>query len=258
MLAAFTSTKYLKRKGAHLTKVPGVESAEFEEAWQKIQAALVFEDDLDLDPKLVKHLFVNNVIQRTLSRLYGQSAKGPVAVKCTDDGSLAVVQRGGAFDDYQRLDHPFAADAADRTTDGTTADHLIDASENFPALGVQIGFTVKNVTDTTYALVTAVANGDLTLDNDIIITGEVYQIIPFKEFQFAQQVNRVDLFTYLGDVDYQLTRDLVKGYGDKIELFTDSFYSLDFYTLRVKATAITFDSAAPSKSKVVGWFREGG
>ena len=241
-----------------MVPVKGVKSAEFEEAWQKIQAALIFEDDLDLDPKLVKHLFVNNIIQRTLSRMYGQAASGPVPVKCTDDGSLAVVQRGGAFDDYQRLDHVFAPDAADRTTDGTTADHLIDASENFPVLGVQVGYTVKNITDATYALVTAVANGDLTLDNDIMITGEVYQIIPFQEFTFTQQVNRVDLFTYVGDVDYQLTRDLIKPFGDKIELFTDSFYSLDFFTLKVKATAVTFVTATPTKSKVVGWFREGG
>lgn len=241
-----------------MTLLSGVKSQEVEEAWQKIMAALVFEDDLDLDPKLVKHLFVNNIIQRSLSRIYGQAASGPKAVKVTEDGSLAVVQRGGAFDDYERLDHIFAPDAADRTTDGTTADHLIDASENFPALGVQIGYTVKNITDTTYALVTAVSDGDLTLDKDIMITGDVYQIIPFKQFTFSLQVNRVDMFTYLGDVDYQLTRDLVKAYGDKIELFTDSFYSVDFFTLRVKATAVTFDSATPSKSKVVGWFREGG
>ncbi len=241
-----------------MTLLKGVSSAEVEEAWQKIQATLIFEEDLDLDPKLVKQLFVNNIIQRTLSRMYGQAPSGPKPVKITEDGSLAVVQRGGAFDDYERLDHLFAPDAADRTTDGTTADHLIDASEDFVALGVQIGYTVKNITDTTYAFVTAVASGDLTIDNDIMISGESYQIIPYKDFTFAQQVNRVDLFTYVGDVDYQMTRDLVKAYGDKIELFTDSFYSLDFFTLKVRATAVTFVTATPTKSKVVGWFREGG
>lgn len=235
-----------------------VKSAEIKEAWQKIQAALIFENDLDLDPKLVKHMFVNNLIQRTLSRMYGQSDTGPVPVKCTPDGSLAVVQRGGAFDDYERLDHTFAADAATRTTDGTTADHLIDASENFPVLGVEIGYRVKNITDTTYANITAVADGDLTLDADIMITGEDYIIIPFNEFTFTQQVNRVDLFTYLGDVNYELTRDNVKPYGDTLELFADSFYSLDFYTLKVRATVVSFDTTAPQKSKVVGWFREGG
>lgn len=49
------------------------------------------------------------------------------------------------------------------------------------------------------------------------------------------------MFTYDGKCDYQLTRDLVKDYGAKIELFTDSFYSLDFYTRKVKVTAKTFD-----------------
>ncbi len=241
-----------------MTLLEGVKSQDIEEVWQKIQATLIFEEDLDLDPKLLKHLFVSNLIQRSLSRMYGQAPSGPKPVKITEDGSLAVVQRGGAFDDYERIDHSFAADASDRTTDGTTADHLIDASEDFVALGVLVGYTVKNITDTTYALVTAVASGDLTLDTDIMVSGEDYQIIPYKEFTFSQQVNRVDLFTYVGDVDYQLTRDSVKAYGDKIELFTDSFYSLDFFTLKVRATAVTFVTATPTRSKIVGWFREGG
>jgi hypothetical protein len=241
-----------------LTLFEGVSSAEVKEAWQKIQSELIFEADLDLDPKLVKHLFVNNIIQRTLSRMYGQSASGPVAVKCTDDGSLAVVQRGGAFDDYERLDHLFAA-LITGTTDGTSAFKLIDSTETFITKNVAVGDTVKNVSNTIYALVTAIDSEiQLSLDTDIILTVRDYEIIPFKEFTFSQQVNRVDLFTYLGDVDYQLTRDRVKPYGDKIELFTDSFYSLDFFTLKVKATAVTFDSSAPSKSKIVGWYREGG
>jgi len=66
-----------------------------------------------------------------------------------------------------------------------------------------------------------------------------------KEFTFSQQVERIDIFTYDGKCDYQLTRDLVKAYGDKIELFSDSFYSLDFYTHRVKCTSKSF---APKSS----------
>ncbi len=241
-----------------MTVLDGVSSQQLKEVYQKIKAALIFEDDLDLDPKLVKHLFVSNLIQRSLARMYGESPSGPKAVKVTEDGSIAVVQRGGAFDDYERLDHAFAA-LITSTTDGTTADKLVDSTETFVTKGVAIGDTVKNTTDTTYALVTAIdSETQLSLDTDIMTTGENYEIIPFKEFTFSLQVNRVDLFTYLGDVDYQLTRDQVKPYGDKIELFTDSFYSLDFYTLKVKATAVTFDSATPTKSKVVGWFREGG
>ncbi len=241
-----------------MTLPEGVKSAEFKEAWQKIQATLVFEEDLDLDPKLIKQLFVNNLIQRSLSRIYGQAPSGPKPVKVTEDGSLAVVQRGGAFDDYERLDHQFVVLTSGTTTSATT-DKLNNTGDTFITDGVKVGDTVKNTTDTTYALVTAVDSETvLSIDNDIMANSEDYQIIPSKEFTFGQQVNRVDLFTYLGDVDYQLTRDLVKSYGDKIELFTDSFYSLDFFTLKVQATAVTYDSATPSKSKVVGWFREGG
>jgi len=61
-----------------------------------------------------------------------------------------------------------------------------------------------------------------------------------NEFEFDQQVERIDIFTYDGKCDYQLTRDLIKPYGDKIELFTDSFYSLDFYIRRVKVTCKSF------------------
>ncbi len=225
---------------------------------QKIKNSNQFEPSLDLDPKYVKNMYINNVVQRVFARIFGQGPHGPVVAKCTADGSLAVVARGGAFDDYERQDHTFAITQAARTTDGTTANHLIDSSENFVAQGILVGARVKNTTDTTYANVTAVDSGDLTLDADIMVTGEQYVIIPQKIFTLNQQVNRIDIFTYDGLVDYQLTRDNVKAFGNKIELFADSFYSLDFDTLKVKATCVTFTDATPTRSKVVGWFREAG
>lgn len=225
---------------------------------QKIKNANQFEPGLDLDPKYVKNMYINNIVQRVLARIVGQGPHGPIVAKCTADGSLAVVARGGAFDDYERQDHTFAITEAARTTDGTTANHLIDSSENFVTDGILVGCRVKNTTDTTYANVTAVADGDLTLDADIMVSGEQYVLIPQKIFTLDQQVNRIDIFTYDGKVDYQLTRDTVKDFGDKIELFEDSFYSLDFDTLRVKATCVTFTDATPTRSKIVGWFREAG
>lgn len=225
---------------------------------QKIKDKSQFEPSMELDPKYVKNMYVNNIVQRVFARIFGQGPHGPVVAKCTADGSLAVVARGGAFDDYERQDHTFAITQAARTTDGTTANHLIDSSEDFVAQGILVGARVKNTTDTTYANVTAVASGDLTLDADIMVSGEQYVIIPQKIFTLNQQVNRIDIFTYDGKVDYQLTRDNVKEYGSKIELFEDSFYSLDFDTLRVKATCVTFTDATPTRSKLVGWFREGG
>jgi len=103
-----------------------------------------------------------------------QGPYGPVVAKATPDGSLAVVPRGGAFDDYQKLEWLYSAAAE------------------------------------------------------------------AHEFQFDRQVTRIDIFTWDGLIDYQISRDLVKAYGSKITLFEDSFYSLDFNTRRVKATAQTY------------------
>ena len=154
-------------------KPPDVKGVTPERVFQKIESEDLFETDLKFEPAYVPWIFIENVIQRTLARMVGQGPYGPVTVKCTKEGNLAVVSRGGAFDDYQRLQDSFAA-----------------------------------------------------------VAGEL-------EFTFAQQVERIDIFTYGGVVDYQLTRDAVKAYGSKIQLFEDSFYSLDFYTLRVKATLVS-------------------
>jgi hypothetical protein len=153
---------------------PEVKGHTPKEIIQKIKSENQWEVDLDLDPKAVPWMYIGNIIQRTLSRMIGQGPYGPVTVKCTKEGNLAMVQRGGAFDDYERLEFAF------------------------------------------------------TSANEV------------KEFTFSQQVERIDIFTYDGKCDYQLTRDLIKAYGDKIELFTDSFYSLDFYTHRVRCTCKSF------------------
>lgn len=241
-----------------MTKPPEVKGVIPKIVHQEIKSENLFEEGLEFEPKYVPWVYINNIITRVLARMTGEGPTGPVVVKCTKDGSLAVVQRGGAFDDYEKIEHDFAATEAARTTDGTTALHLIDASEDFVADGILVGYLIKNTTDTTYALVTAVVSGDLTLDTDIMVSGESYLIIPYNDFTFAQQVTRIDIFTYDGKVDYQLTRDSVKPYGDKIELFEDSFYSLDFFTLKVRATPVTFVAATPTRSKLMGWFRESG
>ena len=158
-----------------MSKPPEVKGVDPKRIWQQIKSENIFETDLEFDPSYVPWVYMENIILRTLSRMVGQGPFGPVTVKCTKEGNLAVVSRGGAFDDYERLEHPFAA-----------------------------------------------ANEE-------------------KEFTFSQQVERIDMFTYDGKCDYQLTRDLVKAYGDKIELFEDSFYSLDFYTHKVKVTCKSFD-----------------
>ena len=63
------------------------------------------------------------------------------------------------------------------TTDGaTTAFKLIQSGQNFTTT-VAVGHSVANTTDTTFAIVTAVdSNTQLTLDTDIMATGENYEI----------------------------------------------------------------------------------
>jgi len=78
------------------------------------------------------------------------------------------------------------------TADGTTADHLIDSGTNFVTSGVVAGDRVKNTTDTTYAYVTVVANGDLTLDGDIFVDTETYEI---KKARFVAPVTGYYLVT---------------------------------------------------------------
>lgn len=158
-----------------MTKIKGQKDITVEQIAQVIKNNIIFERDLELEPEHVKDLYITNIVQRTISRMVGESPSGPRTVKLTEDGSMAVVARGGAFDEYERIDHFFSA-----------------------------------------------ANTSV-------------------EKTFTQQVSRIDMFTYDGKADYQLTRDLIKSYGDKIALFEDSFYSLDFFTRRVKITSKTYN-----------------
>jgi hypothetical protein len=155
-------------------KIDNQKEIQVDQVVQKILDNLVFEQDLTLEPEHVKDLYISNIVQRVFARMVGQSPSGPRTVRLTEDGSLAVVQRGGAFDDYERIDHFFSA---------------------------------ANVS---------------------------------VEKTFTRQISRIDIFTYDGKVDYQLTRDLIKAYGPKINLFEDSFYSLDFFTRKVNCTSKTY------------------
>ncbi|GAI30418.1 unnamed protein product, partial [marine sediment metagenome] len=147
-----------------MTKPPEVKGVTPKEIYQAIKSENLWEVDLEAEPKYVPWMYITNIISRVLARMTGQGPYGPVPVKCTADGSLAVVQRGGAFDDYERLDHLFVY-TPERTTDGlTTEDHLLDGVEDFPDQGILPGYTVKNTSDPAYALVKEVAIGDLTLD----------------------------------------------------------------------------------------------
>lgn len=62
------------------------------------------------------------------------------------------------------------------TATGTTANKLVDSNQNFLTT-VKVGMTVYNTTDKTVTNVTAVdSNTQLTLADDIMVSGEAYQV----------------------------------------------------------------------------------
>ncbi|WP_428743234.1 BspA family leucine-rich repeat surface protein [Tenacibaculum sp.] len=62
------------------------------------------------------------------------------------------------------------------TTDGTTANKLVDSSQNFTTT-VTVGDIVYNSTDDTYAEVTAIdSDTQLTIENDIMVSGDNYRV----------------------------------------------------------------------------------
>ena len=62
------------------------------------------------------------------------------------------------------------------TTDGTTASKLVQSGQNFNTT-VAINDVIHNTTDNTWAVVTAVdSDTTLSIDNDIMISGEAYVI----------------------------------------------------------------------------------
>lgn len=63
------------------------------------------------------------------------------------------------------------------TTTATTASKLVDTSENFTTRGIKVGDKIKNTTDTTYAIVTAVDSATtLSISADVMASGENYTI----------------------------------------------------------------------------------
>ena len=62
------------------------------------------------------------------------------------------------------------------TATGTTTNKLVDSTQNF-IITVHIGDKINNITDSTTAIITAIdSNTQLTLDTDIMASGEVYII----------------------------------------------------------------------------------
>ena len=104
------------------------------------------------------------------------------------------------------------------TTDGvTTTNKLIDSTQDFTTT-VKIGDIVKNTTDTTQAIVTSVdSDTQLTLDGDIMETGENYNIenndrlteILYGYSADGEFESKLDVNPATGDYDPVLTKPLL-------------------------------------------------
>lgn len=79
-------------------------------------------------------------------------------------------------DDQNRVLEFIKAVLLTGTTDGVTENHLLHTAVDFAGSGVLVGDYVKNTADGTYATITSIAIGDLTLSHDIFISGEAYEI----------------------------------------------------------------------------------
>ena len=102
------------------------------------------------------------------------------------------------------------------TTTSTTTNKLIDSAQNFSST-VLAGMRVKNTTDTTYSYVKSVdSNIQLTLEDDIIISGENYSIYGAREgWKFARSLNTQQTSQQvLNQLCYESHCMLFKSYND--------------------------------------------
>lgn len=106
------------------------------------------------------------------------------------------------------------------TADGTTTNKLVDSTQNFVST-VGVGNIVKNTTDDTFAVITAVdSNTQLSLDADIMVSGETYEIYfhptlkytkPIGLPQFAtSELSKFSVSDWEGHIVYDTTTNTVK------------------------------------------------
>jgi len=93
---------------------------------------------------------------------------------------------GEGFNDLMHSDDVLVTS----TTDGTTSNKLVDSAVNFTSLGIAAGDKVRNTTDDTEAVVTAVDDATtLSISSDIMVSGEDY-IITDSPYRVVNSRNR--------------------------------------------------------------------
>lgn len=142
---------------------------------------------------------------------------------------------------------------ASGTTDGTTADKLVDSSQNFTDT-VKVGDRVNNVTDTTTALVTAIdSDTQLTLDTDIMVSGDNYSIsivdnttqILYGYSADGEFTSDLDANPATGNYDPVLTKPLLF-YGIN-ETFTDGQKNINWLNVN--------SNGSPAPNNIPNYFR---
>ena len=136
-------------------------------AGEEVQfASLAETSDFDIGEKDVEGLVLSNGGRVTKFIPEGDST-------ITFEAYPLEAGAGEGFFDLLHGSHTVVGGA----TTGTTGSKLVDTSESFIAHGVRVGDRVTNVTDTTYAVVTAVDDANtLSISADIMISGETYVI----------------------------------------------------------------------------------
>ena len=142
---------------------------------------------------------------------------------------------------------------ASGTTTGTTADKLVDSSQNFTDT-VKVGDRVNNITDTTTALVTAIdSDTQLTLDTDIMVSGDNYSIsivdnttqILYGYSADGEFTSDLDANPATGDYDPVLTKPLLF-YGIN-ETFTDGQKNINWLNVN--------SNGSPAPNNIPNYFR---
>mgnify|MGYP003631047248 CR=1 FL=1 len=94
-------------------------------------------------------------------------------------GTTGFLLETGPLNNIQGLGYSagnYVVEKDSGTATGTTTNKLVDSTQNFITT-VHIGDKINNITDSTTAIITAIdSNTQLTLDTDIMASGEVYII----------------------------------------------------------------------------------
>lgn len=134
---------------------------------QEVQFASITEtSDFDIGEKDIEGIALNN---------------GGRVTKWNPEGDSSITfeaypLEAGAGDGHFDLLHADNV-IVNSTTDSTTSNKLVDSTVNFTTLGVAAGDKVRNTTDDTETVVTAVDNATtLSISADIMVSGEDYII----------------------------------------------------------------------------------